>query len=290
MPTGHKPSYSIISKKNPPRPPIRRRTGRQRPMRSRIVERPRPDLRSTTNGRSLPPNRRRLLRLLPMREIAIAPPLPPTRRERSGRTEITSRKRRKQASRRTHFHRSDPDAPASCCPLPASGPYTRPRKAVAVSEAARMPYADASITIRHHGSFRTMPFHAAAVPSNDIDKTLLRCDVYFAVFLRSKGIPYRATLGLGPIHPTAKNMRSIRGRMPRADPSIDPRIPGRGTPGDRGRHLEAMVGNQRSATGVRKTRPPISRFFPLKILSGKEQALGKGLFSTFGGRVPPRAA
>lgn len=70
MPTGHKPSYSIISKKNPPRPPIRRRTGRQRPMRSRIVERPRPDLRSTANGRSLPPNRRRLL---PMREIAIAP-------------------------------------------------------------------------------------------------------------------------------------------------------------------------------------------------------------------------
>ena len=164
MPTGRKPSYSIISKENSPRLPIRRRTGRQRRIRSRIVERPRPDLRSTANGRSLPPNRRRLL---PMRETAIA--LPPTRRERSGRTEITSRKRRKQASRRTHFHRSDPDAPASCCPLPASGPYTRPRKAVAASEAARMPYADASIPIRHHGSFRTMPFHAVAVPSNDLD-------------------------------------------------------------------------------------------------------------------------
>ena len=61
MPTGRKPSYSIISKENPPRLPIRRRTGRQRRIRSRIVERPRPDLRSTANGRSLPPNRRRLL-------------------------------------------------------------------------------------------------------------------------------------------------------------------------------------------------------------------------------------
>lgn len=70
MPTGRKPSYSIISKENPPRLPIRRRTGRQRRIRSRIVERPQPDLRSTANGRSLPPNRRRLL---PMREIAIAP-------------------------------------------------------------------------------------------------------------------------------------------------------------------------------------------------------------------------
>lgn len=72
MPTGRKPSYSIISKENSPRLPIRRRTGRQRRIRSRIVERPRPDLRSTANGRSLPPNRRRLL---PMREIAIAPPI-----------------------------------------------------------------------------------------------------------------------------------------------------------------------------------------------------------------------
>ena len=266
MPTGHKPSYSIISKENPPRPPIRRRTGRQRPMRSRIVERPRPDLRSTANGRSLPSNRRRLL---PMREIAIAPIAAfdeeGTIRENGNHLAETQEAGEPPdafspvRSGRARLVRS-PARIRSLYPTAKDCGGIRGRKDALYRCVAPAP------------ASRFFPNDAFPCGCGSIERyrQLLRCDVYFAVFLRSKGIPYRATLGLGPIHPIAKNLRSIRGRMPRADPSIAPRIPGRGTSGDRGRHLEAMVGNQRSAPGVRKTRPPISRFSPLKILSGRE--------------------
>ena len=198
MPTGHKPSYSIISKENPPRPSD---TAAHGPAAPDAVPN-----RGTATARSPFDGKRQVLASEPPTAPADArnsyrPPLPSTRRERSGRTEITSRKRRKQASRRTHFRRSDPNAPASCGPLPASGPYTRPRKTVAASEAARMPYTDASPPLRHHGSFRTMPFHAAAVPSNNIDKTLFRCNIYFVAFLRLKVFRLRPHSDSGPHTP-----------------------------------------------------------------------------------------
>ncbi len=277
MPTGHKPSYSIISKENPPRPPIRRRTVRQHRMRSRIVERPRPDLRSTANGRSLPPNRRRLLS---MREIAIAP---------SASDEEGTIRENGNHLAETQEAGEPPDAFSSArsgrarlvrppARIRSLYPTAKGCRGIRGREDALCRCVDPAPASRF---FPNDAFPCGCGSIEQYRQNATPMQHILCCISPLKGIPSKATLGLGPLHPTEKNLRSIRGRMPRADPSIDPQIPGRDTPSDfeifpsQNPFREGISLRERTFQHFRRSRSSAGRMkTPATEASGTESVTG----------------